>query len=655
MAVLIPTKKIPQLTAYGVPLAGAEQLEIWATNTSRRITTRDFVLPIDSIITVTPFPVVGSSARQLISSATVQVNDGGAGGLITLDALITGALPGNPTAQVGLATINGVATTWMRSDAAPALSQAIVPAWTGQHSFHRISTGLFYGLRVHSSNPLVGILEEDAAAGNQLWDIGASGEQFIARVRSDDGLTNTTWLAVDRTGTTVDIINLLATTVQVNGQNVRDAAILTSGTVATARLGSGVADATTWLRGDQAWSTLPGSFTGFANPTASVGLAAVNGVATTAMRSDAAPALSQTIAPTWTGQHIFSLAGTAAPAINLSSTSPVLQWDETDAAADNRRWLVYPNGEQLVLSVRNDANTVESVWLSVDRTGTTVDSATFPTQVRYTQPKGAGLTWPIYVTSTAPGIAFDETDAAASNRIWDVIVNGEQLSFRVSDDTASTLSTWMAVARTGTTVDQIVLAGTRVDITNPVAASPIDFFISDANSAVNERLWRFRANGAGQLQFGAANDALSTVNNWLTVDRTGATVDSVSFPLSPVLFNNSGGHGFTVERSANPSFRINESGAAADNRLWDVVALAETLTFRTINDAVSVTATWLSVDRTGTTVDTVALSATTLRFNTTTATTVGAAGGASALPATPTGYLTVNVNGTAQKIPYYAT
>lgn len=54
----------------------------------------------------------------------------------------------------------------------------------------------------------------------------------------------------------------------------------------------------------------------FANPSASVGLTAVNGVATTAMRSDAAPALSQAIAPTWTGTHIFSPA--AANAIQLN-------------------------------------------------------------------------------------------------------------------------------------------------------------------------------------------------------------------------------------------------------------------------------------------------------------------------------------------------
>jgi hypothetical protein len=43
-----------------------------------------------------------------------------------------------------------------------------------------------------------------------------------------------------------------------------------------------------------------------ANPTASVGLSAVNGSAGTFMRSDGSPGIDQGIAPTWTGQHTFS-------------------------------------------------------------------------------------------------------------------------------------------------------------------------------------------------------------------------------------------------------------------------------------------------------------------------------------------------------------
>lgn len=43
-----------------------------------------------------------------------------------------------------------------------------------------------------------------------------------------------------------------------------------------------------------------------ANPSASIGLTAVNGSASTFMRSDAAPALSVSISPTWTGNHTFA-------------------------------------------------------------------------------------------------------------------------------------------------------------------------------------------------------------------------------------------------------------------------------------------------------------------------------------------------------------
>jgi len=43
-----------------------------------------------------------------------------------------------------------------------------------------------------------------------------------------------------------------------------------------------------------------------ANPTGTVGLSAVNGSATTFLRSDGAPALSQSISPSWTGSHLWT-------------------------------------------------------------------------------------------------------------------------------------------------------------------------------------------------------------------------------------------------------------------------------------------------------------------------------------------------------------
>lgn len=117
-----------------------------------------------------------------------------------------------------------------------------------------------------------------------------------------------------------------------------------------------------------------------ANPSGTIGLAAVNGSAASAIRSDGAPALSQAIAPTWSGTHTYTANGftDTTAAIVMSSTSAFMMWKETDAAANNGLWRAYASGEQLVFDVLNDAQNSASNWLTVDRTGTTVDRVHFP-------------------------------------------------------------------------------------------------------------------------------------------------------------------------------------------------------------------------------------------------------------------------------------
>jgi len=75
---------------------------------------------------------VGRTITGTASRLTVTNGDGVAGNP-TLD--ISAAYLANPTASVGLAVANGVATTAMRSDGAPALSVAITPVWSGRHGF----------------------------------------------------------------------------------------------------------------------------------------------------------------------------------------------------------------------------------------------------------------------------------------------------------------------------------------------------------------------------------------------------------------------------------------------------------------------------------------------------------------------------------------
>ena len=81
--------------------------------------------PKDSFLTGNPLKIVRGSeldAEFAAISAAIATK---------LDS----ASSANPTGTIGLSAVNGVLSTYMRSDAAPALSQAIVPTWSGVHTF----------------------------------------------------------------------------------------------------------------------------------------------------------------------------------------------------------------------------------------------------------------------------------------------------------------------------------------------------------------------------------------------------------------------------------------------------------------------------------------------------------------------------------------
>jgi hypothetical protein len=377
---LLPTKKITALAPFTPPLTGDEEFECVQIGNSRKVNSRAFVLPTDALITFADitgnlpgsrmlessngtveidlsgtsvdlsvaasllgasFVTVGNedalypASRQIVQGLGIQITDNGPGNTLEIAMLGTGALPSNPTAQVGLAVVNGVANTWMRSDAAPPLDQSIAPTWTGNHIFAANQN------QVVNAAPQWIFVESDGAADNRAWPIRISGEQFTIGAMNDLGSVFTPWIAVDRTGTVIDTINLQSTNLLWNG------------------------------------APIAGGLTGFANPTASVGLAAVNGVALTAMRSDAAPALSQSIAPTWTGLHIFTNGTTPNnPSARLASNRPILTWIENDGAADNRAWYMDINAEQMRFAVMNDAGSGSVDFFAVDRTLNVVDLIT---------------------------------------------------------------------------------------------------------------------------------------------------------------------------------------------------------------------------------------------------------------------------------------
>jgi hypothetical protein len=74
----------------------------------------------------------------------------------------------------------------------------------------------------------------------------------------------------------------------------------------------------------------------------------------------------------------WTAAGTLAdPTVQYSSSRPVVALFETDAAADNGLWTIEAQGEQFIFRASNDAGSGSTAWLTVDRTGTTIDTVNF--------------------------------------------------------------------------------------------------------------------------------------------------------------------------------------------------------------------------------------------------------------------------------------
>lgn len=100
------------------------------------------------------------------------------------------------------------------------------------------------------------------------------------------------------------------------------------------------------------------------NPTGTIGLAAVNGVATGFIRSDGSPPLSQAIAPTWSALHAFTLApsfngglNSFGGMVNNQMVTPVYRWRDTAGGADQKIWDAYATGGSFIFRSDDDAGT----------------------------------------------------------------------------------------------------------------------------------------------------------------------------------------------------------------------------------------------------------------------------------------------------------
>lgn len=158
------------------------------------------------------------------------------------------------------------------------------------------------------------------------------------------------------------------------------------------------------------------------------------------------------------------------------------------------------------------------------------------------------------VSGSAPEIRMNESDASANNKLWSFQISAEDLRFRVLTD-AFAATNWLTVSRTAGTIDTIALISSRLNVNNwiilgedaftPVVATGDGIFaissdqpnilLSETNGPSNEKIWRFVFDG-GDFLATAVNDAQNASTTWLTVSRTGTTIDSINFATTSLQY-----------------------------------------------------------------------------------------------------------------------
>lgn len=287
-----------------------------------------------------------------------------------------------------------------------------------------------------------------------------------------------------------------------------------------------------------------------ANPTATIGLTAVNGTATSAIRSDGAPALSQSITPTWTGLHTFTnplntfgVAGTgnATYQINIIGPSGGLGGGWVQITNNTTGTARFGTGGQLSNGVTNSPASTDSMWVNQTTAGKSwmINNGigTFSTS-----PAG-NVSWvPILATPTAtlagfnPGSVAGNPSSLSNGDIW-YNSSGNVLNARINGATVSLGSggggsgTVTSVTFTGDGIVDSATPSTPVTTSGSVVATPIN---QSANTVLagpttgSAAAPSFRALVPADLPLGSSSAFGAVKVDGTTITSSGGVITAVS-------------------------------------------------------------------------------------------------------------------------------
>jgi len=309
---------------------------------------------------------------------------------------------------------------------------------SGRYTFTATSSGSVGAITLESASPLLRFNETDATADEGGWDIGASNDSLLFRAINDARSAATTFIDVQRTGTTIDEIELNATTIDVNGTMDVSGAL-------TAFSYGGILEAN--LLDKTATETITGQYTFESRVDIDDGA----GLRVYDSTDTVFGSLDQTATN-------FQIASSGASNIQLISGGGFIN------VVTGSTFRVWDAGNTDRAEFSHDGTDFNTTLVNTTDWNISGARAVFDAQVVIdANPDTTGGTLHLRGPNNT-SLSLQEEDATANNGVWDIRATAERLIIRALNDAQNAAGNAIDINRTGTTIDEIDLNATTIDI-----------------------------------------------------------------------------------------------------------------------------------------------------------------------------------------------